>query len=226
MGPYLLISILFSRPEEIDRASRQRVLDVVTRLADTGYLESRRNDFTCSPTRAEGPLGRCGYGALAAREIAATGTEVNVWDLGNEIEFGVVGVAVRPTPGSCRDTAGGDDWYRPPDAVDTAIGKMTFQALMQMPEDRRIAWLAEHIWPHDARMLAAVASGIRAVDPKARFSTHVSGIASTQSKFVVAFFKAMKQGGFSADELGVSYYPTSSAFPKDRLQAFPAGIQG
>ena len=28
-----------------DPASRQRVLDVVTRLADTGYLESRGSDF-------------------------------------------------------------------------------------------------------------------------------------------------------------------------------------
>jgi len=160
------------------------------------------------------------YGAVASRQIVATGVQVDVWDLGNEIEFGVAGVAVRPVPGSCRDTAGGHDWYKPPDAVDPAIGKMTFQALMQMPEVRRIAWLAEHIWPYEARMLAAVAGGIRTVDPKARFSTHVSGIASTQPKFVVAFFKAMKQGGFSADELGVSYYPTSSAFPKDRLQAF------
>jgi hypothetical protein len=160
------------------------------------------------------------YGAVASRQIVATGVQVNVWDLGNEIEFGVAGVAVRPVPGSCRDTAGEHDWYRPPDAVDPAIGKMTFQALMQMTEVRRIAWLAEHIWPYEARMLAAVASGIRTVDPKARFSTHVSGIASTQPKFAAAFFKAMKQGGFSADELGVSYYPTSSAFPKDRLQAF------
>src|SRR5262249_225107 len=38
-------------------ASRQRVFDVVTRLADTGYLESRGSDFTCSLIRVEGPLG-------------------------------------------------------------------------------------------------------------------------------------------------------------------------
>jgi len=160
------------------------------------------------------------YGAAASYQIVATGVHVNIWDLGNEIEFGVAGVAVRPVPGSCDDTEGTHDWYRPPDAVDPAIGKMTFQALMQMPEVRRIGWLAEHIWPYEARMLAAVASGIRTVDPNAHFSTHVSGIASMQPKFAVAFFKAMKQGGFSADELGVSYYPTSSTFPKDRLQAF------
>jgi len=160
------------------------------------------------------------YGAAASRQILATGVQVRIWDLGNEIEFGVAGVAVKPAPGNCDDTAGGENWYRAPDMVDPAIGRMTFQALMQMPESKRIAWLAVHVWPYEASMLAAVASGVRSVDPKALFSTHVSGIASTQPAFAVAFFKAMKAGGFLADELGVSYYPTSSAFPKDRLQAF------
>ena len=97
---------------------------------------------------------------------------------------------------------------------------MTFQALMQMPESKRIARLAEHIWPHEARILAAVASGIRSVDSKSRFSTHVSGMATTQPTFTVAFFKAMKDGGFPVDEVGVSYYLTSSSSPEDRLQAF------
>ena len=160
------------------------------------------------------------YGAAAARQIVDTGVQVRIWDLGNEIEFGVAGVAVKPIPGSCDDTAGGANWYRGPDAVDPAIGKMTFQALMGLPENRRIEWLAEHIWPHEARMFAAVAAGIRSVDPKARFSTHVSGIASTLPAFTTEFFQAMKKGGFAADELGVSYYPTSSAYPRDRLQAF------
>jgi len=159
------------------------------------------------------------YGAAAARQILSTGVAVRIWDLGNETEFGVAGVAVRPAPGSCDDTTGGKDWYRAPDAVDPAIGKMTAQVLMQMADSRRIACLAEHLWPHEARMLAAVAAGIRSVDPRARFSTHVSGVAAVQPAFAVAFFKAMKEGGFAADELGASYYPTASASPKDRLQA-------
>jgi arabinogalactan endo-1,4-beta-galactosidase len=160
------------------------------------------------------------YGAAAARQILATGVHVRIWDIGNEVEFGVAGVAVRPSPGSCDETAGGKDWYRAPDAIDPAIGKMTFQALTQMPEAGRVRWLQDHLWPNEAGMLAAVAAGIRAVDPKARFSTHVSGMAAMQPGLSVAFFKAMKDGGFYPDELGVSYYPTSSPFPKDRLQAF------
>jgi arabinogalactan endo-1,4-beta-galactosidase len=45
-------------------------------------------------------------------------------------------------------------------------------------------------------------------------------MASVLPTFTVAFFKAMRDGGFAADELGVSYYPTSSNSPRDRLQAF------
>lgn len=159
------------------------------------------------------------YGAVAARQILSTGVQVRIWDLGNEVEFGIAGVAVHPMPGGCDDTASAG-WYKPPDAVDPVIGKMSAVELMKMPEARRIAWLETHLWPHEARILAAMADGIRSVDPRARFSTHVSGISSVLPAQAVAFYRAMKNGGFRADELGVSYYPTSSSAPKDRLQAF------
>jgi arabinogalactan endo-1,4-beta-galactosidase len=162
------------------------------------------------------------YGTLAARQILSTGVNVRIWDLGNEVEFGSAGVAVQPMPGGCDDTAGGSGWYKAPDRIDPAIRRLSVIDLMQLPETRRIAWLESHLWPHEARMLAAVADGIRSVDPHARFSTHVSGITSVVSAQAVAFFKAMRKGGFVADELGVSYYPTSSASPTDRWQAFKA----
>ena len=160
------------------------------------------------------------YGAAVAREILATGAQVRIWDIGNEIEFGVAGVAVQPMPGSCDDTAGGPNWYRPPDAIDPAIGKMRFDSLMHLPEARRIDWLNAHVWQNEAKLLAAVAEGIRSADPKARFSTHISGIAATLPATTTAFYKAMREGGFSPDELGISYYPTSSPFPSDRWKAF------
>lgn len=160
------------------------------------------------------------YGAAAARQIASTGVKVRVWDLGNEVEFGTAGVAVQPMPGACDDTAGGPGWYKPPEAVDPAIGKMSMIKLMQMPEGARIDWLQAHLWLYEAKMLAAVAEGVRSVDPHARFSTHVSGISAVLPAQAVNFFKTMKNGGFTPDELGVSYYPTSSSHPPDRLQAF------
>ena len=160
------------------------------------------------------------YGATAARQIVETGAQVRIWDLGNEVEFGVAGVAVTPMPGNCDDTAGGAGWYRAPDAIDAAIGKMTFQTLMQLPDSKRAAWLEEHVWRYQAKLFATVAEGIREVDAKARFSTHVSGMAVMQPLVSVAFFQAMRAGGFDVDELGFSYYPTASPYPMDRLQAF------
>ena len=56
------------------------------------------------------------YGALAARQLLATGVRVNYWDLGNEVDWGVAGIAVQGL-----DPTG----YSPPDAVDPAIGQMT-----------------------------------------------------------------------------------------------------
>ena len=145
---------------------------------------------------------------------------MRIWDLGNEVEFGTAGVAVQPIPGACDETAGGRGWYKSPDAVDPAIGRMSAIEIMNMSEAKRIDWLRAHLWPHEARLLAAVAEGIRSADPHARFSTHVSGVTSVSPRQAVAFYKAMGDGGFQADELGMSYYPTSSSKPADRVQAF------
>jgi arabinogalactan endo-1,4-beta-galactosidase len=160
------------------------------------------------------------YGALAAREILKTGVQVRIWDIGNEVEFGAAGVAVRPLPGGCDDTAGGSGWYKPPDRIDAAIGKMSLSDLMKLPEAERIGWLEAHIWPNLARMLAAVAAGIKSVDPNARFSTHASGITAVIPAQAVAFYKALKTGGFFPDELGFSFYPSSSDNPPNRVRVF------
>jgi arabinogalactan endo-1,4-beta-galactosidase len=162
-----------------------------------------------------------GYGAAVAQQILKTGVRVRIWDLGNEVEFGTAGVAVRPiAPQAFAPTEGKADWYRPPDAVDPAIGKMSGLELARLPEAERIAWLRAHLWPHLAKIFAAVAEGIRSVDRTARFSTHVSGMTATQPEQTVAFYRSMRDGGFLPDELGFSYYPTSSAVPPDRLKAF------
>lgn len=161
------------------------------------------------------------YGTLVAREILETGVKVRIWDIGNEVEFGFAGVAVRPGfPGAC-DSTEGSNWYKGPDAIDPAIGKMGFLQLLKMSEAERIRWLETHLWPREAKMLAAVAEGIRAVDPNARFSTHVSGVISVMPNMSIAFYKSMRDGGFTPDELGFSFYPTSGdKNSPDPLKAF------
>ena len=160
------------------------------------------------------------YGASAAKLILSTGANVKVWDLGNEVDFGVAGVSPQPMPDACNDLTSGAKWYQPPDRVDPEIGKQSVLDLLKLSEADRVAWLRAHVWPHEARMFAAVAEGIRSVDKDARFSTHVSGIIAVRPTEAEAFFKAMKEGGYLPDELGFSFYPSSTREPVDRLQAF------
>ncbi|MFB9318278.1 glycosyl hydrolase 53 family protein [Cryptosporangium minutisporangium] len=154
------------------------------------------------------------YGAVVATQVLSTGATVNVWDLGNEIEFGMAGVAIR---GAVTEA---DGWtYAPPNAVDPAIGQMDFGALLAMTEPDRIAWLRAHLWPHLGRMLAATAAGIRSVHRTAKFSAHTSTIAAGSPTLSSAFWSAMRTAGFLPDELGTSFYPTSYDYG-DRMATF------
>jgi len=140
------------------------------------------------------------YGAAVAGQILATGVRVNFWDVGNEVELGVAAVTPRPIVPT--------DKYLPPDAVDPAIGRMEAKTLFAMREAERIAWCRAHLWPHVARLLGAVAEGIRSVDRSAQFSTHISGGSQVTPAIPVAFWDAMRRGGFLPDQLGQSVWGT------------------
>lgn len=154
------------------------------------------------------------YGRLVARQILSTGVDVNVWDLGNEVEFGVAGVAVRSY------TTSAHDWtYQPPDAVNPEIGKVGAFDLFAMSSEDRVDWLKTNLWPYVGRIFAAVADGIRSVDRHAKFSTHTSSTVPLLPGVAVAFWQSMADAGFEAAHLGSSYYPTSVAFG-DQLAGF------
>jgi hypothetical protein len=146
------------------------------------------------------------YGSLVARQILSTGVHVNYWDLGNEVEWGVAGVAIRSF-----NQAG----YSPPDTIDPAIGQMSAVQLLGMPETARIAWLQQHLWPYVGRLLAATAQGVRSADPAARFSTHLASIGMQDATFHTAFWQAMNQARYYPSQFGTSLYPTNGD-PGDR----------
>jgi hypothetical protein len=162
------------------------------------------------------------YAALVAEALLATGARIEVWDLGNEVDLGTAGVAVQPLPGACDDEAGGPGWYRAPDAIDPAIGLESVAGVLGRSEADRIAWLEVHLWPHVAALLGAAAEGIRSVVPGARVATHISGASATPLS-AVAFYRAMRAGGFDPDVLGLSFYPTSAP-GGDRLGALEATV--
>lgn len=167
-------------------------------------------------------LGR--YAELAAEDILATGAEVSIWNLGNEVDFGTAGVAPQPAPGACDGDEGESGWYRAPDGVDPEIGRQSVGELMAgMSETERIGWLENHVWPHTARLLAAAATGVRRVDPYARFATHIS--TSHSEQFAVAFYQSLDEHGFRPDELGLSLYPSAHEQSDDRFDTFTATVE-
>jgi arabinogalactan endo-1,4-beta-galactosidase len=152
------------------------------------------------------------YAALVASDIVQTGAVVEPWDIGNEIDLGVAGVAPRGI--NCTE-------YVAPDGVDPAIGQTTEMELFAGTESDRIAWLQQHIWPYEAQLLAAVEAGIRSVVPAAHFATHISQ--SRSPTFAVAFYGAMLDGGFALDQLGFSSYLSATGEPS-RVAAFKATV--
>ena len=159
------------------------------------------------------------YGELVAQEIINTGVTVNIWNIGNETGFGTAGVAPQPMVNShCDTTEGTTDWYRAPNGVDPVIGTESVVSLLQMSEQDRITWLQAHVWPHQARIFAAVAEGIRRVVPDAKFSTHISY--GKGQDFSIAFFNAMRDGGFDVAEAGFSFYPSSGTISSNQLDYF------
>ena len=152
------------------------------------------------------------YAALVATDILQTGAIVEPWDLGNEIDLGVAGVA--PQGFNCTD-------YVAPDGVDAAIGQTTEMELFAESESARIAWLQQHIWPYEAQLLAAVEAGIQSVAPNAHFATHISQ--SRSPTFALAFYGAMLDGGFALDQLGFSSY-LSATGESSRVAAFQSTV--
>lgn len=70
------------------------------------------------------------YGALAARQLLATGVRVNHWDLGNEVEWGVAGVAIKSgqmgPPFAWNNTQAG--YRQTPDGQDRYLRDLVAQA--------------------------------------------------------------------------------------------------
>jgi len=162
------------------------------------------------------------YGAIVAKELIATGAKINVWDIGNEVNFGIAGVAAQPVPNAMSGEMGAN-WYRAPDAVNPEIGKQSVYSLLTMENTALIHWMEINIWPFQAKLMNAVREGILSVDPHAKFSTHITF--SENTAFVTAFYKAMDENGFKVDVAGLSFYPSSAANPINRFLALKETVK-
>lgn len=118
--------------------------------------------------------------AVTAR-FKAAGLQIGLYEVGNEIEFGVLN-------------------FRPGDRIAVPPGtnvNMDFE------------YLRNHVWNVEAELLKAGIAGIKAADPAAKIVLHIAMTGATPGDvFVKEFFRAMKDFGVDYDIAGLSLpYP-------------------
>ena len=137
------------------------------------------------------------YGRLVATEIHDLGANVEIWDLGNETNYGFGGIMM---------------------PLDSAVSKATGKAfwITYLKKGFGADWLAKNIWCYNGQMFASLAAGIREVYPDAKFSSHVSSV-TWGPDYVVKYFQTLKENGYAVDQAGISYYPNATGVILDKI---------
>ena len=153
------------------------------------------------------------FAAIVANALLETGARVNVWDIGNEINFGFAGIGLSPKPGDF-EAEHGAGWYKPAVNIDPVLADFN-------PDDYEagfadIGFLQKHVWPYEASLLNAIAEGIRSICINAVIATHIATVPFS-IEFASAFYQAMLDFGFSPQIAGLSFYPSNPMGPEDRL---------
>ena len=137
------------------------------------------------------------YGKLVATEIHDLGANVEIWDLGNETNYGFGGVMM---------------------PLKSAVSKATKKQfwVTYMKSGFGADWLAKNIWCYNAKMFASLKEGILEVYPAAKFSSHISTV-TVGEKYVVKYFQTLKENGYEVDQAGISFYPNATSVMPDKI---------
>ena len=138
-----------------------------------------------------------GYGRFVANTIKATGANVEIWDLGNETNYGFGGVMM---------------------PLDSAVSKATSKSfwVTYLKKGFGADWLAKNIWCYNGKMFASLAEGIKEVYPNALFSSHISTV-TWGPDYTVKYFKTLAENGYKVDQAGISYYPNATGVILDKI---------
>jgi len=105
------------------------------------------------------------------------GLDVEIYDIGSEIEFGFLGYLPQP-------------W-----------GNIPVPAGINPTED--VGYMRDNVWNTQAQLIKAATAGIRGADPDAKITLHVTGF--YHEPLVKAFFETMVEQGVEFDYGGLSY---------------------
>ena len=137
------------------------------------------------------------YGKLVAGELHALGANVEIWDLGNETNYGFGGVML-PLKSSVSKATSKQFW------------------ITYMKSGFGADWLAKNVWCYNAKMFAALKEGIKEVYPSAKFSSHISTV-TVGDEYVVKYFKTLADNGHMVDQAGISFYPNATSVMPDKI---------
>ena len=137
------------------------------------------------------------YGKLLATEVKSTGANVEIWDLGNETNYGFGGVMM---------------------PLKTKVSKATSKQfwITYMKKNFGADWLAKNIWSYNGKMFAALKEGILEVYPNSKFSSHISTV-TWGADYTVKYFKTLEANGYKVDQAGISYYPNATGVILDKV---------
>lgn len=139
-----------------------------------------------------------GYGRFVAKTIKEeTGANVEIWDLGNETNYGFGGIMM---------------------PLESSVSKATSKSfwITYLKEGFGMNWLAENIWCYNGQMFAALKEGILEVYPNAKFSSHISTV-TWGPDYTVKYFKTLEENGYKVDQAGISYYPNATGVILDKI---------
>ena len=138
------------------------------------------------------------YGKFVATTIKnETGANVEIWDLGNETNYGFGGIMM---------------------PLKSAVSKATSKQfwITYLKKGFGADWLAKNIWCYNGQMFAALKKGIKEVYPEAKFSSHISTV-TWGADYTVKYFKTLAANGYTVDQAGISYYPNATGVILDKI---------
>jgi arabinogalactan endo-1,4-beta-galactosidase len=116
--------------------------------------------------------------AATAAYYQSLGLNIEVFEIGNEIDFGFCGIQL----GTTVPVPAGVDWSTDPE------------------------WMQANIWGAYAPLLQAAISGVKSVYPSAKILLHIAGFGYSPGNLLTsAFFQSMVNLGVSFDIAGLSY---------------------
>ncbi len=133
------------------------------------------------------------YGYDTARYFKERGIPIEIYDVGNEIELGILN-------------------FRPGERISVPAG---------VDPNQDDSWMRENVWKPEAFLLKHAIAGIKRANPSVKITLHIAACFDLYPNQAYPFFKAMTDFGVEFDYAGLSLtYPTiDSDWPANRYSS-------